>query len=60
MDAPTFNGSDDRDELTHDPADDACPDCGADADSPCEADCGCLYCRKRELLALDVVAGEGE
>ena len=28
---------------------DSCPDCGVDADTPCTPECGCVYCRRREL-----------
>lgn len=31
-------------------ADERCPDCGAEHDQPCDKSCGCVYCRKRELL----------
>ena len=30
---------------------DRCPDCGVGPDDPCAKDCGCVYCRRRELLA---------
>lgn len=47
MNAPQFNGPDDRD------LDPACRDCGAGPDEPCDVVCGCADCRKREFEALD-------
>jgi hypothetical protein len=44
MDAPYYNGEDDRDELTATTPE--CLFCGADADEPCEPFCECPYCRK--------------
>lgn len=38
---------DNRDELTQ-PDPEPCPDCGADASSPCLPECGCAYCRRVE------------
>ena len=57
MDAPWWNGPDDRDDLTQDPALDICPDCGAGPDEPCDKTCGCVYCRKRELRERELLAG---
>ena len=48
MDANHYMGDDDRDTLTQ-PDGPPCPDCGAVFDEPCEKDCGCSYCRAREL-----------
>lgn len=41
---------DSRDELTE-PGPAPCPECGADADVPCEAGCQCIYCIRK----LDIV-----
>lgn len=49
MDANYYSGSDERDELTEPEMAD-CESCGAPQDQPCAPECGCVYCRKRDLL----------
>lgn len=43
---------DDRDELTEPEMAD-CESCGAKQDEPCIAECGCVYCRRRDLLKAE-------
>ena len=50
MDARAWNGEPEDDRYAE-PEHDPCPDCGAEADEPCENTCGCVYCRQRDLLA---------
>ena len=47
MDAPSFNGSDDRESLSLPPRQ-GCRDCGAVGLEPCKAGCGCAHCRSIE------------
>lgn len=54
MDAPQFNGDDNRDTLAPDPeAEERCPDCGVHVSEPCEKTCGCSECRRREFAKQD-------
>ena len=53
-----YTGEDERDELTE-PDPPPCESCGAGHDDPCIPECGCRYCRMRDLKKLDV-APEGE
>lgn len=61
MDAPQFNGPDDR-EFGIDPDDERCESCGAAADEPCEPTCGCVHCRAKEWAAQDasIPVGRGQ
>lgn len=43
MNAPYYNGDDDRDTLNAAPEPD-CPICGVDADTACLPSCTCVYC----------------
>ena len=45
MDARYYNGSDDRDELTHETELDDCAECGAAWNEACEYGCPCAYCQ---------------
>lgn len=42
MDAPYYNGDDDRDWPSVE--DERCSICGANDDEPCEPDCSCSWC----------------
>lgn len=54
MDAPYYNGDDNRDELTQ-PDEPPCPDenCRATWDQPCTPECQCHYCLRRRKLAAE-------
>jgi hypothetical protein len=48
MDAPSFNGSDDR-EFGPDPDEERCDSCGAREDEPCGMWCECAHCEAEKL-----------
>lgn len=49
MNSRAWMGDDERDELTEpDPL--PCESCGAAHDEECAKDCGCKYCRIRDML----------
>lgn len=53
MDAPQFNGDDNRDSLSADYEEaEYCPDCRAHLSEPCAPECGCKACRQKELAHM--------
>jgi hypothetical protein len=48
MDAPSFNGDDDR-EFGPDPDACDCESCGAGPDDVCKWDCDCDYCERQRI-----------
>lgn len=53
MDAKYWSGDDDRDTLDPDYDEPRCESCGVTPDQPCEPECGCAHCRRRDLDAKD-------
>lgn len=49
MDAKHWTGSDERPELAPDPIE-ACPDCGAEVDEPCDPACRCIHCQRAGVV----------
>jgi hypothetical protein len=56
MDPRYYVGDDTRDELTE-PDPPPCESCGAAHDEPCIPECGCRYCRAKELARKEAANG---
>ena len=50
MDASWWNGPpEDDDPLGEHQDEENCPDCGAGPEEPCSPECGCRFCRAKEI-----------